>query len=83
MEKKEKAPSVADSFDAAEVDEELDPVALNKAFRFAAWSSLGLVSPLTRFVNMYSLYRGCSSWCSSSSSRSRSSSRRRSTGRAG
>ncbi|KAJ7347968.1 urea transporter [Mycena albidolilacea] len=43
MEKKEKAPSVADSFDAAEVDEELDPVALNKAFRFAAWSSLGLL----------------------------------------
>ncbi|KAJ7723668.1 urea transporter [Mycena metata] len=45
MEKKEKekAPSVADSFDAAEVDEELDPVALNKAFRFAAWSSLALL----------------------------------------
>ncbi|KAJ7035211.1 urea transporter [Mycena alexandri] len=45
MEKKEKekAPSVADSFDAAEIDDELDPVALNKAFRFAAWSSLALL----------------------------------------
>ncbi|KAJ7171123.1 urea transporter [Mycena filopes] len=45
MEKKEqeKAPSVADSFDAAEIEEELDPVALNKAFRFAAWSSLALL----------------------------------------
>ncbi|KAJ7143746.1 urea transporter [Mycena epipterygia] len=43
LEKKEKTPSVADSFDAAEVDAELDPVALNKAFRFAAWSSLVLL----------------------------------------
>ncbi|KAJ6480136.1 urea transporter [Mycena sanguinolenta] len=43
MEKKEKTPSVAASFDAAEVEDELDPVALNKAFRFAAWSSLGLL----------------------------------------
>ncbi|KAF7377971.1 Urea transporter [Mycena sanguinolenta] len=45
MEKKEKekTPSVADSFDAAEVEDELDPVALGKAFRFAAWSSLGLL----------------------------------------
>ncbi|KAF8218018.1 urea transporter [Mycena galopus ATCC 62051] len=43
MEKKEKTPSVADSYDAAEVEDELDPVALNKAFRFAAWSSLGLL----------------------------------------
>lgn len=42
---KEKTPSVADSFDAAEIDDELDPVALDKAFRFAAWSSLVLVSP--------------------------------------
>ncbi|KAJ7803149.1 urea transporter [Mycena olivaceomarginata] len=50
MEKKEKAPSVADSFDAAEVDEELDPVALNKAFRFAAWSSLGLLLVLIILV---------------------------------
>ncbi|KAJ7244394.1 urea transporter [Mycena haematopus] len=43
MEKKEKTPSVADSFDAVEVEDELDPVALNKAFRFAAWSSLALL----------------------------------------
>ncbi|KAF7368781.1 Urea transporter [Mycena venus] len=43
MEKKEKTPSVADSFDAVEVDAELDPVALDKAFRFAAWSSLALL----------------------------------------
>ncbi|KAJ7653109.1 urea transporter [Mycena polygramma] len=47
MEKKEKVKeetiSVADSFDAAEVEDELDPVALNKAFRFAAWSSLALL----------------------------------------
>jgi hypothetical protein len=41
---KEKTPSVADSFDAEEIEDELDPVALNKAFRFAAWSSLALVS---------------------------------------
>ncbi|KAJ6494051.1 urea transporter [Mycena vitilis] len=40
---KEKTISVADSFDAAEVEDELDPVALNKAFRFAAWSSLALL----------------------------------------
>ncbi|KAJ6629356.1 urea transporter [Mycena sp. CBHHK59/15] len=44
LEKKEKtAPSVADSFDASEVEDELNPVALNKAFRFAAWSSLALL----------------------------------------
>ncbi|KAF7299220.1 Urea transporter [Mycena indigotica] len=40
---KEKTPSVADSFNAAEIADELDPVALNKAFRFAAWSSLALL----------------------------------------
>nr|GAT50618.1 urea transporter [Mycena chlorophos] len=39
----EKAPSVADSFDAVEVEDELDPVALNKAYNFAAWSSLVLL----------------------------------------
>jgi Na+/proline symporter len=31
-----------DSFDAREEEDELDPVALNKAFRFASWSSVGL-----------------------------------------
>ncbi|PPQ88172.1 hypothetical protein CVT25_005137 [Psilocybe cyanescens] len=31
-----------DSFDAREQEDELDPVALNKAFKFATWSSLGL-----------------------------------------
>ncbi|KAJ7069974.1 urea transporter [Mycena amicta] len=40
---KEKTPSVADSFDAAEIEDELDPIALNQAFRFAAWSSLALL----------------------------------------
>jgi hypothetical protein len=39
-----KAGSVAgDSFDAAEEEDELDPVALNKAFKFASYSSVGLV----------------------------------------
>lgn len=32
-----------DSFDRTEEDDELDPVSLNKAFNFAAWSSLTLV----------------------------------------
>ncbi|KAJ7827131.1 urea transporter [Mycena olivaceomarginata] len=41
MEKKEKA---------TVLDEELDPVALNKAFRFAAWSSLGLLLVLIILV---------------------------------
>ena len=34
-----------DSFDAVEEESELDPVALKKAFRFATWSSVGLVCP--------------------------------------
>ncbi|TFK24002.1 urea transporter [Coprinopsis marcescibilis] len=37
-----KAESIADSFDRAEEDNELDPVALTKAFNFAAWSSISL-----------------------------------------
>ncbi|KAJ2935430.1 hypothetical protein H1R20_g1666, partial [Candolleomyces eurysporus] len=37
-----KAASIADSFDANEEANELDPVALSKAFRFASWSSIGL-----------------------------------------
>ncbi|KAJ3572021.1 hypothetical protein NP233_g3366 [Leucocoprinus birnbaumii] len=37
-----KAASVADSFDAAEQENELDPAKLNKAFRFASWSSIAL-----------------------------------------
>ncbi|KAJ7202052.1 urea transporter [Mycena pura] len=45
LEKKDQTPplAVTDSFDAAELKDELDPVALEKAFRFAAWSSLGLL----------------------------------------
>ncbi|KDR70212.1 hypothetical protein GALMADRAFT_144884 [Galerina marginata CBS 339.88] len=38
-----KGSSIAgDSFDAVEEEDELDPIALNKAFRFATWSSVGL-----------------------------------------
>lgn len=38
-----KGSSVAgDSFDAVEEEDELNPIALNKAFRFATWSSIGL-----------------------------------------
>ena len=33
-----------DSFDAQEESDELDPVALNKAFIFATWSSVFLAS---------------------------------------
>ncbi|KAJ7621021.1 urea transporter [Roridomyces roridus] len=45
VEKKEKEASVtvASSGVDAGIEDELDPVALNKAFRFAAWSSLGLL----------------------------------------
>jgi len=48
----EKPASIAgDSFDAKEESDELDPVALNKAFKFATWSSVALVNlkknPLT------------------------------------
>lgn len=40
----DKAASIAgDSFDAKEETDELDPVALNKAFKFATWCSVGLV----------------------------------------
>jgi hypothetical protein len=38
-----------------ESDNELDPAALHKAFRFAAWSSVALVGPLSRpdvFIRM-------------------------------
>jgi len=39
-----RAGSIAgDSFDRSEEDDELDPVALNKAFVFASWSSIALV----------------------------------------
>ena len=41
----DKAASIAgDSFDAKEETDELDPVALNKAFKFATWSSVVLVN---------------------------------------
>jgi len=33
-----------DSFDAKEESDELDPVALTKAFKFATWSSVALVN---------------------------------------
>ncbi|KIK01605.1 hypothetical protein K443DRAFT_6784 [Laccaria amethystina LaAM-08-1] len=55
-----KAGSVAgDSFDAAEEEDELDPVALNKAFKFASYSSVGLfivliiLVPLPLFFSHY------------------------------
>jgi hypothetical protein len=35
--------SVKSSFDAVQGEDELDPIALTKAFKFATWSSLGLV----------------------------------------
>jgi hypothetical protein len=37
-----KAASIADSFDATEEANELDPIALSKAYRFASWSSIAL-----------------------------------------
>jgi hypothetical protein len=37
-------PAAEEPFDLTQLDEELDPVALNKAFRFASISSLTLVS---------------------------------------
>lgn len=40
------SPSVIDSIAAAEEQEELDPVKLKGAFRFAAWSSIILVRPM-------------------------------------
>ena len=39
-----KEASITDSFDAVRQDEELDPMALDKAFRFASLSSIALVS---------------------------------------
>ncbi|KAF9559110.1 urea transporter [Agrocybe pediades] len=48
-----------DSFDQAEEDDELDPVQLNKAFRFATWSSLTLfvvlilIIPLPLFFSQH------------------------------
>jgi hypothetical protein len=39
----EKKSIAGDSFDAKEEEDELDPVALNKAYRFATWSSVALV----------------------------------------
>ena len=39
-----KSGSIAgDSFNATEEEDELDPVALKKAFKFATYSSVGLV----------------------------------------
>ena len=43
-EKGEESHSYAHSVTASQTDVDLDPVALDKAFRFAAWSSVGLVS---------------------------------------
>jgi len=39
-----------DSFDVKEEADELDPVALNKAFKFATWSSVGLFVVLILLV---------------------------------
>lgn len=48
FDKKEKLEEVVPQSinNAAEVDDELDPVALNKAFIFASWSSVALVSSI-------------------------------------
>ncbi|TFK34666.1 urea transporter [Crucibulum laeve] len=66
----EKAASVAgDSFDVSEEEDELDPVSLNKAFKFATWSSLILfvililIIPLPLFFSQV-VYgtRGLTAW---------------------
>ena len=44
-EMKSKEPVDAAEVENDETDNELDPVGLQKAFRFAAWSSVVLVSP--------------------------------------
>ena len=44
-EKKSKEPIDAAEVENDETDNELDPVGLQKAFRFAAWSSVALVGP--------------------------------------
>ncbi|KAF6752823.1 urea transporter [Ephemerocybe angulata] len=45
-----KAASIADSFDRTEEENELDPVALTKAFKFASYSSIALFVVLILFV---------------------------------
>lgn len=73
------AESVRDSFDASEVEDELNPIGLKKAFRFAAWSSLALVRNIvcmSRLLAADSTMAACSFWSSSSSSHSRCSSPR-------
>ena len=49
IERVKPASIAGDSFDGKEEDDELDPVALNKAFKFATWSSVGLVNFLFFF----------------------------------
>lgn len=71
------AESVHDSFDASEVEDELNPVGLNKAFRFAAWSSLALVRDIVCISRIVAkTVAGGSFWSSSSSFLSRCSSLR-------
>ncbi|KAJ3878127.1 urea transporter [Lentinula edodes] len=63
------SPSVIDSTIATEEQEELDPVKLKSAFRFAAWSSLGLLLVLIILIPLplffaQTIYgvRGLSAW---------------------
>ena len=64
--------SVAESLDTADQWDELDPVKLKKAFRFATWSSIGLVRfiPFTAFLrnadSLIEVYRPYSSDTSAS-----------------
>ena len=62
LDSEKKNPSVQDEVSVASVtseQNELDPVALKKAFRFAAWSSVVLVGPLNLVLS--SLINICTS----------------------
>ena len=52
-EKKSKDPIDAAEVENDDTDNELDPVGLQKAFRFAAWSSVALVSPFPISANYF------------------------------
>ena len=65
-EKKDKEPVDAAEVENDETDKELDPVGLQKAFRFAAWSSVVLVGPFSHlgafFLNELRLKRDFRRW---------------------
>ena len=52
-EKKSKDPIDAAEVENDDTDNELDPVGLQKAFRFAAWSSVALVGPFPISANYF------------------------------